>query len=203
MYNRNSAGDVVPAGEEAQLIAHAKAGDIEAFEALYERHKGAIYRTALAVTRDRAAAEEILQDTFLRAFRHIDHVREGAPISPWLHRIAINLSYTWATRQSRWKIALDEAMERLVAKQGSSPERAVEQSELQRLVRDAIDKLEFRQRATIVLFYLEGFSLAEIAEIMDCPVGTVKSRLYYGREKLRQALLADERLPRSMAYEFT
>lgn len=203
MYNRGSAGDARPAGDEAQLIARAKEGDVEAFEALYEQYKGSIYRSALAITRDRVAAEEILQDSFLRAFRHIDHVREGAPIAPWLHRIAINLSYTWSTRRARWLISLEEAVDRLVAAPKNSPEHAMERSELHQVVRDAIDKLEFPQRATIVLFYLEEFSLAEIAEIMDCPVGTVKSRLYYGREKLREALLADQRLPRMIAYEFT
>lgn len=191
------------ASDEAQLIARAKEGDIGAFEALYELYKGSIYRTALAITRDRVAAEEILQDSFLRAFRHIDHVREGAPIAPWLHRIAINLSYTWTTKQARWLVSLEDAVDRLVVAPRYSPERAMEQSELQRVVRDAIDKLEFRHRATIILFYLEEFSLAEIAEIMDCPVGTVKSRLHYAREKLREALLADQRLPRAIAYEFT
>ena len=88
----------MPASDEARLVARAKAGDIEAFEALYEQYKGSIYRTALAITRDRGAAEEILQDSFLRAFRHIDNVNNGAPITPWLHRIAINLSYTWTTK---------------------------------------------------------------------------------------------------------
>ena len=191
----------MPTSEEAQLIARAKDGDIEAFEALYERHKGSIYRTALAITRDRAAAEEILQDTFLRAFRHIDKVRDGAPIAPWLHRIAINLSYTWTTKRVRWLVGLEEVVGRLVVAPRYLPERVMEQTELQQVVREAIDRLEFHHRATIVLFYLEEFSLAEIAEIMDCPVGTVKSRLHYAREKLREALLADERLPRALAYK--
>jgi len=193
----------MPASDEAQLVARAKEGEIEAFEALYEQYKGSIYRTALAITRDRGAAEEILQDAFLRVFQHIDHVRAGAPISPWIHRIAINLSYTWVTRRGRWLTSLQQVVDRLTAIPGISPEHAVEQDELQQVVREAIDRLEFRQRATIVLFYLEGFSLAEIAEIMDCPVGTVKSRLHYGREKLREALLADQRLPRAIAYVFT
>ncbi|RME47675.1 MAG: sigma-70 family RNA polymerase sigma factor [Chloroflexi bacterium] len=193
----------MPASDEAQLVARAKEGDIEAFEALYEQYKGSVYRTVLAITHDRGAAEEILQESFLRAFQHIDSVREGAPISPWIHRIAINLSYTWVARRSRLLTSLEQVVDRLTASPGSSPERAVEQDELQQVVREAIDQLEFRQRATIVLFYLEGFSLAEIAEIMDCPVGTVKSRLHYAREKLREALLADQRLPRAVAYEFT
>jgi RNA polymerase sigma-70 factor (ECF subfamily) len=193
----------MPANDEVQLVARAKKGDIAAFEALYHQYKGSIYRTALAITRDRGAAEEILQDAFLRAFRNIDHVRDGAPIAPWLHRIAINLSYTWTTKRNRWLTSLELVVDHLVAPARSSPERAFEQSELQQMVREAIDQLEFPQRATLILFYLEELSLAEIAEIMDCPVGTVKSRLHYGREKLREALLADRRLPQTIAYEFT
>lgn len=189
--------------EEARLIARAKEGDIDAFEALYEKYKNSVYRTALAITRDRMAAEEILQDAFLRAFRHIDNVHDGSPISPWLHRIAINLAYTWSTKRSRWLTPLEHVIDRLIAAPVTSPEYSIEQNELQQVVREAIDQLEFPHRATIVLFYLEEFSLAEIAEIMDVPVGTVKSRLYYGREKLREALLADRRLPRTIAYEFT
>ncbi len=197
----------MPAGnearlDEARLIARAKEGDIDAFEALYEEYKTSVYRTVLAITRERQAAEEILQDAFLRAFRHIDNVHDGKPISPWLHRIAINLSYTWTKRRSRLLTPLEHVVDRLVAAPGNTPEYAVEQNELHEVVRDAIDQLEFPHRATIVLYYLDGFSLAEIAEIMDCPVGTVKSRLYYGRQKLREALLADQRLPHTLAYEF-
>lgn len=192
----------MPASDEAQLVARAKEGDIEAFEVLYEKHKGSVYRTALAITRDRQAAEEILQDSFLRAFQHIDNVHDGAPMAPWLYRIAINLSYSWTKKRSRWLTSLEQVVDRLAAAPRNSPEHAMEQNELQQLMREAIDQLDFRQRATIVLFYLEEFSLAEIAEIMDCPVGTVKSRLYYGREKLREALLADQRFPRAIAYEF-
>lgn len=193
----------MPVNEEARLIARAKEGDIGALEALYEQYKNSVYRTALAITRDRAAAEEILQDAFLRAFRHIDSVHDGGPMGPWLHRIAINLSYTWAKKRKRWFLSLEQVVDRLVAAPKTSPEHRVEQNELQQVVREAIAQLEFPHRATIVLFYLEGLSLVEIAEIMDCPVGTVKSRLYYGREKLRAALLADRRLPQMIAYEFT
>jgi RNA polymerase sigma-70 factor (ECF subfamily) len=85
----------------------------------------------------------------------------------------------------------------------TSPEAKAEERELYGLVYEALDKLEFKQRATLVLFYLHDFSLVEIAEIMDCPVGTVKSRLHYARENLRRELVADQRLPVSLAYEFT
>jgi RNA polymerase sigma-70 factor (ECF subfamily) len=189
--------------EEIRLITRAKRGDLEAFESLYEMHKASIYRTALAITGDRLAAEEILQETFLRAFKHINNVREGVSLSPWLYRIAVNLAYDRAARRRRWLAALDGIIEPLVTPVGASPEQMVEERELYELVYEAINKLKFKQRATLVLFYLHDFSLAEIAEIMDCPVGTVKSRLHYARENLRRELLADQRLVSGLIYEFT
>jgi RNA polymerase sigma-70 factor (ECF subfamily) len=189
--------------QEINLIICAKGGDLGAFESLYEMYKGPIYRTALAITSDRSAAEEILQDTFLRAFKHLDNIREGVSLSPWLYRIAVNLAYDWTARRSRGSVALESVIERLIAPMSASPEHKVEQRELYSLVYEALEKLEFKQRATLVLFYLHDFSLVEVAEIMDCPVGTVKSRLHYARENLRRELLADQRLPIGLVYEFT
>ncbi len=189
--------------EDAQLVARIKAGDLEAFEALYHKYKGPIFRTALAITRDQGAAEDILQDCFLRVYMHIHKVDGSAPLPPWLHRIAINLSYNWAAKQRVRLIPLEEMIDRLKASPLLSPEKAAERGELQQIVQEAIDALPFKQRAVLILFYLQGFSLAEIAYIMDCPVGTVKSRLYYGRENLRQKLQRDKRLSGEMAYEFT
>jgi RNA polymerase sigma-70 factor (ECF subfamily) len=192
------------ADDEIKLIARAKCGDLEAFETLYGMYKGPIYRTGLAITGDRLAAEEILQEAFLRAFRHMHNVREGVSLSPWLQRIAVNLAYDyWAARRRHWQVDLDGYIEQLIAPAVASPEQTVEERELYSLVYEAIDRLEFRQRVTLTLFYLHDFSLTEVAEIMECPVGTVKSRLHHARENLRRELLADQRLPQGLAYEFT
>ncbi|HID87770.1 MAG TPA: sigma-70 family RNA polymerase sigma factor [Anaerolineae bacterium] len=191
------------ASEDAQLVAQIKAGDLKAFEALYHKYKGPIFRTALAITRDQGAAEDVLQDCFLRVYLHIHKVDGSVPLSPWLHRIAVNLSYNWAAKQRlRW-IPLEEVMDRLRASSPLSPERTAERVELQQIVQEAINSLDFKQRVVLILFYLQGFSLAEIAYILDCPVGTVKSRLHYGRENLRRKLQRDERLSGELAYEFT
>lgn len=189
--------------EEIVLIARAKAGNLVAFEALYEMHKTSIYRTALAITNDRSIAEEILQDTFLRAFKHLERVHEGVSLSPWLYRIAVNLAYDWTVKHKRWLATLNHIIDRWVIPTASLPERSAEERELQELLYEAINRLEFKQRAALVLFYLQDFSLLEIAEIMECPVGTVKSRLHYARENLRRELLADKRLPGGLVYEFT
>ena len=189
--------------EEVDLIARAKQGDLMAFEALYKMHQAPIYRTALAITNDRSVAEEILQDTFLRAFKHLARVREGVSLSPWLYRIAVNLAYDWTAKHKRWLSAINNIVERFIVTTVSSPERSVEEREAQELLYEAINRLEFKQRTTIVLFYLQDFSLIEISEIMECPVGTVKSRLHYARENLRREFMADKRLPGELIYEFT
>src|SRR5512136_2717879 len=189
--------------EESSLVTRARQGDLEAFESLYEIHKTAVYRTALAITGDRLTAEEILQEAFLRVFKHINSAREGVSLSPWLYRIAVNLAYDWVGQHRRRQVTLDDIIEQLIMPSATQPDQTVEKQELLGLIHEAIDKLEFRQRVTLVLFYLQDFSLTEIAEIMDCPVGTVKSRLHYARQNLRRELLADQRLPTGLIYEFT
>jgi RNA polymerase sigma-70 factor (ECF subfamily) len=162
-----------------------------------------VYRTALAITRDREAAEDILQDCFLKVYVHIDRLDGSLPLSPWLHRVAVNLSYNWVDRRRRWLKPLEDVIDCLVASPCSLPEFALERGELQHVVQKAIASLSFEHRAVIVLFYLNGFSLNEIAYILDCPVGTVKSRLHYARRNLRRKLERDRRSSPEVAYEFS
>lgn len=188
--------------EDADLVERIKAGDLMAFETLYNRHKGPIYRTALAITRQQEAAEDILQECFLRAYRHMDKVDDRAPVGAWLHRIAVNLSYNWLSRRRFSLMPLEEVVDQLVSGPVPSPESTLERGELRQTIQDAIAELEFNHRMVVILFYLQDFSLADIAYILDCPVGTVKSRLHYAREHLRRKLEADRRLPAGLAYEF-
>jgi RNA polymerase sigma-70 factor (ECF subfamily) len=192
----------VSTGEDSELIPRVRRGDLAAFEALYDKYKGQVYRAALAITHDQGAAEDILQECFLRVYAHIDRIDVSRPLSPWIHRIAVNLSYNWVTKRKRWFPFLGEVIDQFVSDHHDSPEHVLEREELQRIVQEAIHSLSFAQRVVIILFYLNGFHLEEIAYILDCPVGTVKSRLYYGRQNLRRKLGADKRLPAGLAYEF-
>jgi RNA polymerase sigma-70 factor (ECF subfamily) len=145
--------------EDAELVARILEGDLKSFEALYLKYKRPVYHTALAISGDSGAAEEILQDTFVRAHRAMSRVDASVSLAPWLHRIAVNLSYNWTHRHRHWALDIDAWVERL-----------------------------------------QGFNLAEIAYIMDCPVGTVKSRLHYACKSLRKQLRADDRLAGEVAY---
>ena len=188
--------------EDGQLISQIRQGNILALKALYEKYRVQVYRTALAITRDREAAEDILQDCFLRVYTYIDRLDGSLPLSPWLYRVTVNLSYNWANRRRRWLQPLDEVIDRLVAGPRTLPESVLERGELQRVIQKTIASLSFEHRVVIVLFYLDGFSLNEIAYIMDCPMGTVKSRLHYARRNLRHKLERDRRLSPEVAYEF-
>lgn len=186
--------------EDAQLVSRIRTGDIEAFEALYIKYKRTLYQTALAITGDAGAAEEILQDGFVRAYAAMDKVDTSTTLSPWLHRIVINLAYNWSKRNQHWPLALDTLVDRLIANPGASPEHAAEGDELSEIVRAAIASLGPEQRAVVVLYHYQGFSLAEIALILDCPLGTVKSRLHRACEVLRLRLGSDQRLAGEVAY---
>ncbi len=186
--------------EDARLVSRICCGDLDAFEALYHKYKRQLYQTALAITGDHGAAEEILQDCFVRAYAAMGRVDTSVSLSPWLHRIAINLSYNWTNRHRQWPLALDAWVDRLIAGPSTSPEHIAEGSELRQIVWKTVASLGFKHRAVIVLFYLQGFSLPEIAYILDCPVGTVKSRLHYACKALRKKLSEDRGLAGRVVY---
>jgi RNA polymerase sigma-70 factor (ECF subfamily) len=188
--------------DDAQLIRRLQAGDLEALGELYDRHRLAVYRTALAVTRDSAAAEDILQEAFLRLYTYVDRVNTSLPLMPWLYRITVNLSYTWVTRRNKWRAPLEDFIDQLIGPVKYHPEPTAERNAELRVMQKAIDSLAFSQRVVIVLYYLNELNLQEIADILGCPVGTVKSRLHYGRENLRH-LLEGNAPGAEIQYEFT
>jgi len=186
--------------EDAELVSRTCSGDLDAFEALYDKHKAALYRTALAITGDHGAAEEILQDCFVRAYGAMARVDTTSSLSPWLHRIVVNLSCNWKRRNRQWPLALEEWVDRLLPASVDGPEHQAEGNEVREIVRQAIGSLSLTQRAVIMLFYLQGFKLSEIAYILDCPIGTVKSRLYYACRALRKKLGEEKAVAGEVAY---
>lgn len=180
--------------EDAYLLAQARQGNLRAFEALYQKYKNLVYRAALTVTRDPDAAEDILQDCFLRLHAHVDSLDGSYPIGPWLYRVTVNLCYNWASRRPP-QTSGEEALEEVHSPQRELPEASFERHELRAAVEQALQHLSLNHRLVIALFYLGEFSLEEIAHILDCPVGTVKSRLHYARRRLRDLLSEEESRP--------
>ena len=179
---------------DKELVVAAQGGDESSFDLLFYRYRDGIYRVAYAVTKDPSAAEEILVDTFARAYRALARLDPHDSLRPWLYRVALNLSYNRRPRRHFTLHPLEDATEQIVESEEISPNSLAERGEIQRAVLDAIDQLSFKHRVVVILHHLQGLDLAEIAEIVESPVGTVKSRLHYALRHLRTSLLADARI---------
>jgi RNA polymerase sigma-70 factor (ECF subfamily) len=189
---------------DGQLIGRVCQGDLEALGDLYDKYCSQVFRTALSITRSRETAEDILQEVFLKLYHYSRRIDTSLSLAPWLYRVTVNLCYTYISRQKRWLTALEDVIENVVAPSSRAcPERQAEKCELQIAIQQAIDLLSPSQKIVIVLHYLADLSLKEIAHILEVPEGTVKSRLYYGRENLRRKLESSRVLFPEVAYEFT
>jgi RNA polymerase sigma-70 factor (ECF subfamily) len=188
---------------DRELVLQLQDDSLAAIGALYDRHSRLVYRTALVVTGDPEAASDLLQDVFLRLYRFADRVDPERPLEPWLYRVTANQSYTWVKRHQRWIHTLEEIAEWLSSGVKNSPQYLTEQNDESKWIQGAIAKLSLPQRVVVVMYYINDLSLHEIAEILEIPEGTVKSRLHYGRNALKNHLGLDGQTAREIQYEFT
>lgn len=172
---------------DRELILRFQRDDLDAFEAFFERYRALIFRTAFGLTGDRQAAEEILQDTFLRAHRHRHTLRTDVSPVPWLHRVALNLCYS---RLGRRKLPIEPIGETThqVRDGGLGPADQAEREELRQSIHTGIAALPPKHQSVIVLYYLHGMSLQETSTALGIALGTVKSRLHYALAGLRDHL---------------
>lgn len=181
---------------DRDLVLQLQGGNLEALGALYDRHRRMVYRTALVITGDTDAASDLLQDVFLRLHRFADNIDSRRPLEPWLYRMTINLTYDWVKRMNRWPRPLEDLADWLAGAVENNPYEITEKNDEWQQVQLAVSALPLPQRVVVVLYYLNDQSLQEIAEILSVPVGTVKSRLHYGRHALKKSIgLQDELMP--------
>ncbi|MGC9359813.1 MAG: RNA polymerase sigma factor [Anaerolineae bacterium] len=171
-----------------ELVRRAARGDMEAFGQIVERHRLRVLRTAHGIVGSSDEAEDVAQEVFVKAWQAIDTFRPGGSLGAWLYRITVNAAID-ATRRRRPQIALDD-----VAPPTSDQhiERSVLDAEEAARVRRAVQNLPPASRATLVLREYEQLSYAEIADVLNIPMGTVMSRLHYARQALKQALSSQE-----------
>ena len=174
--------------QDGQLVLRLQDGDLEALGSLFDRHRQMVYRTALAITNDPEIAADLLQDVFLRMHRFAHRIDPQRPLKPWLYRMTVNLTYSWIKRRNRWIHRVNEMAEWLSRVREPTPDNIAEQDEDWQLIQRAITALPVTQRVVVVLYYLGELSIKEISEILEVPVGTVKSRLHYGRRSLKKQL---------------
>ncbi len=179
---------------DAADVARARAGDQAAFRALVERHSRAVFQLAWRMTGSEQDAEDIVQETFLKAYRELGRFESRSSFKTWLHRIAANCSYDLLRQRPRHQAEPLEADsdeggggERL-ADPGSTPERATYGSELQDHLRSALNLLTAAERTAFVLRHFEGRSLEEIGTTLGLGLSATKHSIFRAVQKMRRAL---------------
>ena len=190
MVERASEGPIETAKDHS-LADRARNGDLDAFEELMHARIDAIYRLSFAIVGDEADARDSTQETFIAAWRRIRGLRDPDRFDAWLQRIAVNSARM--TLRSRGRRRVREIPSGDVANlagmsDGAKPERSDSDA-----LGAALDRLPVDQRTIVVLHHLEGHDLAGLAEILEIPIGTVKSRLHSARQALQAALAAEDR----------
>jgi RNA polymerase sigma-70 factor (ECF subfamily) len=186
----------MPDFDNTELLARLKAGDQSAYAKLVEDNASAIYRLALRMMGNEADAEDVLQETFLSAFKSIDRFEGRSSLSTWLYRIASNAALMRLRRNEPEQVSVDEPVERddgeMMPRQFFDfcclPEEDLLREEAREQMKQAIDDLPPTLRSVFVLRDIEGLSTAETAEALDLSESAVKSRLMRARLKLRDEL---------------
>jgi len=177
---------------DEQLMARLATRDIKAFEALYDRYGTLVYSTALRVVGDVQFAEDIAQEVFLRIWRRPDHyVPQRGRFVTWLLSVARNGAVDQIRtrgRRRRHETADEESARNLPADEGRDPALMAQLSDERQKVRRALTSLPLEQKRVIEMAYYGGYTQQEIAELLSQPLGTVKTRIRLGMQKLRVAL---------------
>jgi len=179
-------------GREADLVRAAQGGDHAAFTEIVRHFQRPIYRVAYALTRNAADADDLAQETFVRAYQAIGRFRVGEPLHPWLARIAVNLAYSLHRRRRRRpETSIEPLVEagRQWAGDDDPAERAAEAEQHRRLA-EAFAGLSHEHQAVLALRVVEDLSYDDIAHALGVPTGTVMSRLSRARAELRARLRA-------------
>ena len=183
--------------DDAELVQATLAGDRQSFGLLVQKYQDRLFNTLVRFTGSRHDASDLVQDAFVQALVKLETFRGDAQFYTWLYRIAINLSLS-RRRKKRPVVSVDAVKEQLgdePADELSGPEQNLIQSERAQLVQLALEQLGSEHRRILVLREMESFSYEEIGEVLEIPVGTVRSRLFRARVQLKdqlQAMLQDE-----------
>src|SRR5580698_7422531 len=185
-----------PSNDEGQLVAQAKAGDVQAFTDLVNRYERKIYRLAKHITQNDEDAEDVLQDAFLKAYEHLDSFKGDSKFYTWIVRIAVNESLMkLRKRKSDRTVPLDEPVDtgeemvtREIAVWDDNPEQRYSREEIQEILDKAVEGLKPDFRTVFILRDIEELSTEETAESLGISIPAVKSRLLRARLALREKL---------------
>ncbi len=173
------------------LVRRYLRGDVSAFEQLVERYTPALFNLAYRLTQDRGEAEQIVQESFMRALGALKRVRTDLPLKPWFLQITLNLCRTQHRRKRPLtfsELTTDESEPFELADGSPLPHDWAERQETRELVRRAMAELPAAYRAVLTLRYSEDLSYEDIAQVLDLPLNTVRTHLFRAKEQLRQRL---------------
>jgi RNA polymerase sigma-70 factor, ECF subfamily len=180
---------------DRELVDQARAGNAQAFGTLVQRYQRRIFRLAFHLVRTGAEAEDVTQETFVRAYQALDRFDGRSEPFTWLYRIAVNLSLNTirARKPKRDAVPADDPrIEGLLteyrATHGSDPAKIAQERQLTKALCEGIDQLSDTLRTTLVLVCIDGMGHEEAAKVLDCPEGTVAWRVHEARRKLREHL---------------
>tara|TARA_Y100000768_G_scaffold166302_1_gene124534 strand:+ start:671 stop:1279 length:609 start_codon:yes stop_codon:yes gene_type:complete len=175
------------------LVKRLKAGDYRAFDLLVLKYQSRLTSTAFKYVKDLQIAEDIVQESLIKSFKSINLFREDSSFYTWIYRITVNTSKNYLISKKR----KDELLQTDISKDGTfeieafhkdTPEEIINASELQDTIMKSLDSLGEETKTALTLREFEGLSYEQIAEVVKCPVGTVRSRIFRGRELIDAAI---------------
>ena len=178
---------------DLSLVKRAKAGDLRAFDLLVIKYQGRLISTAYKFVKDRHIAEDIAQESFIKSFKSLSTFREDSTFYTWIYRITVNTAKNFLVSKKR----KDELLQTELSKEGDyveeavtadTPEDLLNASELKNIILNSVNLLGEDTKTAFSLREFEGLSYEQIAKVIDCPVGTVRSRIFRGREIIDDAI---------------
>lgn len=175
---------------EKEIIVKIQSGDMNALGELFEMYKNESFKYSYLITGDKYTSEDIVQETFITCYFHIKSLKNVEQFRSWFFKILTRIAWRYAKKQNK-SVPVDNIFEKL---QNKNIDESIEKyiiNQQSQMLRTEIENLELKQRTVIILYYFNGLSVKEIANIIGCFEGTVKSRLYSARKKLKCSLLVN------------
>lgn len=176
----------------AELVIRLQTGDKAAFESLFEKYKVKAVRTAYLLTNNKAIAEDVAQEAFVQCYLKIKDLRNPSQFKTWFFRTLTRIAWRMSEKEKN-VVPVENIFEMLDGKGDDQTEPDLIRKETADKIMAAVNRLEEKQKTTVLLYYYNEFSVAEIARIMGCFQGTVKSRLYAARKNLKSSIESEER----------
>ncbi len=176
------------------LVRRAKRGDYKAFDLLVLKYQSRIIGLAMKFVKDIQIAEDVAQESFIKAYKSLDSFREESAFYTWLYRIASNTSKNYLISKKRKKELLEsevfcsEEIDIFDIPGGNSPEEILQANNLREVILESLSNLPEDIRTAVSLREFEGLSYEEISEVLNCPIGTVRSRIFRGREIIQEKI---------------